>query len=333
MFHGDGVCFSVKRRSYICLRHSACKRDTMAQGVDSAFLSQCYEKPVMVRVKKEPKETQEEPVLVCMHHDCDFGNGCKPRAHGSWIRVAGCWKDVALWGEENFVAINMDGHVYKRVAGVLTQIDGVLESVVSDSLGSMWWGVNACGQLYKREGADAVVVEGVGSWTNVANNSIRAKSIVLNSSATKLFVLTRDGHVWVHTIESGHWKCVTPMGPLHDPHALLLTNIGAPLYIDTSRVVWSAVNTMSAHWDWERSDCVSDIESGCAGSSVNIKSMPVMYGITAQHTVVCFYDPRNTSAPHTKRMPETGRARMVTWLDGSLACINDAGEMFWRPRI
>ena len=280
----------------------------MAQGVDGAFLSQCYDKPVMVHAK-ESKDTREDM--------------CAP-----WIKVAGLWTDVALFGEENFVALNADGHVYKRVAGVLTQVEGVLKTIVSDNVGSTWWGINACGQLYRCAGKAMNAGE---SWTNVANDTIRAQSISLNPKGTCLYVLTRDGHVWVHKTMIGHWKCVTTMGPITEAHKLLIDSTGRLLYIDTSRAVWRATGTDTMHWGWERLEHMSNIESACIGPVDVVNGTPRIYGITAQHTIMCFYSLRGTTTTLSKPMTDTGRARLVTYHSGSLACINDSGELFWRP--
>jgi len=287
----------------------------MAQGVDGAFLSQCYDKPVMVRAG-------------------DVVHGDAP-----WVKVSGMWKDISLWGDENFVAVDVNGHVYKRVAGQMTQVEGVLETVISDGAGSMWWGINGCGQLYKCDGHNSVSVDGVGIWTNVANDTIRARSIVLDRGASKLYVLTRVGHVWVHDIETGHWTHVTPMGPLAKAHKLVMHFDNTVVHIDTSREMWYAKQCWTeegvdvTHWEWKRLNDLTDIESGCAGACNGEERECLMYGIDSHHVVREFTGSWRANKPVSTAVRFAGRARVIAHHKSTLAYITDGGEMYWRPRV
>jgi len=291
---------------------------------EGSVLSERYDKPVIVNA------------CVPSVHICasDVAGGDVP-----WIRVPGVWKDVSLWGDENFVAVNNDGHVFKRVAGVLTQIDGVLEHVISDSLGSVWFGINECGQLFKCDGIDSVSVDGAGIWKNVANGVIFAKSIVLDRGARELYVLTREGHVWVNEIETGHWTRATPMGPLEKPHKLVVHCDNTIVHIDSSRAMWSMRPVYRvdgcdrSHWEWRRLN-VTSIESGCTGAWTSTSTGEDggcrMWGIDSRHTIRQFFNSWKMNKPSSVPL-EGVRARLVAHHENTLAYITDAGAMYWRP--
>jgi len=248
----------------------------------------------------------------------------------TWIELSGRWIDIAPFGNNNFVALSVDGHVYTRIAGELKQLEGVLRGITSTPDGKCWWGFNQCGQLY--------TCQGDGIWENVCNDKLRVKSILYMHEATasgfegqNLFVLTEHKHVWRFSLDSGHWTQITTLAPLI--FAACLFPMADTQKDQTSRLCFA--NSDRRAWAVVHTDCVSsssagsDIETGCIVNDPSTPGHRSSLVVDSQHRIVCIHPtgtPQGASYP-----PEAPRAKLLRAHLDAVYAITDAGALFWSP--
>ena len=255
-----------------------------------------------------------------------------------WIRMPGNWLDVAPFGHNNFVAVDMEGHVFVRVAGELRRVEGALCAIVSTGDGKRWWGYGADSMLF--------TCDGDGKWKS-CNITMHVRSLALHETecGTSLFVLTTEGHLWKHTPATGHWVHMTPEGTLVNTTRLVF----CVDYIDTlklgyvtgDRRVWCCDPTWYEGITLRWSSPPMEAEDACVVTEYKqhvtwaerepVNKVPrKTYIVTASHRVRCAEPcaPAQLCSTYVAGAP---RARLVRAYADIVFCIDDVGTMFWHP--